>query len=170
MFNIIEFIALGRIKLKSFHMLSTCFTTEVQPNKNLIILIIQAKNCYLLFIWKSFFSVKFFYFSECFSKFYLFFIVVLSGGTFWHLWKFLKMYQIYHIWIHPLYHSPLSYHSPIPGIVSTGIIFAFTYMYTHFLDHIYLPTPCPHHLLLLTGTNPLPPSGRTSSILLFLIL
>jgi hypothetical protein len=39
--------------------------------------------------------------------------------------------------------------TPIPGVVSTGIIFAFNYMCTHFLHHIHLPTPFPN-------TSPLP--------------
>jgi hypothetical protein len=53
--------------------------------------------------------------------------------------KVLTMYHIYHTWIHHLHCSPLS--APIPGIVSMGIIFAFTYMCTHYLQvmfHIFL--------------------------------
>jgi hypothetical protein len=37
--------------------------------------------------------------------------------------KVLTIYQIYHNWIHPLHNSPLSPSPPIPGIVSTVIIF-----------------------------------------------
>jgi hypothetical protein len=49
---------------------------------------------------------------------------------------------------------PFSFVSlPIPGTVSTGIIFAFTYMCTHYLHHIHPPTP-------FSNTSPLPlPTG-----------
>jgi hypothetical protein len=77
--------------------------------------------------------------------------------------KVLPMYQIYHTWIHPLHHSHLS-PTPIPGTVSTGIIFPFTYMYTQYLYHIHLPTPFPHLLPTPTGTNT---TDRTCSALLF---
>jgi hypothetical protein len=73
------------------------------------------------------------------------------------------MYQIYHTWIQPLHHSPLSPY-PIPGIVSTGLIFPFTYMCTQYLRHIHPPTLFPHILPLLL----VPPSpGRTWPSLLF---
>jgi hypothetical protein len=42
-------------------------------------------------------------------------------------------------------------HPLIPGVVSTGFIFAFIYMYTHFLHRIHPPIPSPHHFP--------PPSG-----------
>jgi uncharacterized membrane protein (DUF485 family) len=45
----------------------------------------------------------------------------------------LAMYQIYHILIHLLYHSPSFPIPPIPGVVSIGIIFAFTYTCPHIL-------------------------------------
>jgi hypothetical protein len=44
--------------------------------------------------------------------------------------------------------------SLIPGVVSTGIIFAFTNMRTHFLHHIHPHTPFPGHLPHLTGASP----------------
>jgi hypothetical protein len=45
--------------------------------------------------------------------------------------KILTMYQIYYIEFIPS--TGLLYPPPtIPGMVATGIIFAFTYMYTHF--------------------------------------
>jgi hypothetical protein len=45
---------------------------------------------------------------------------------------------------------------PMPGIVSTSIIFAFTYMCTHFLHCIHPPTPFPttSHLLLKPRSYP----------------
>jgi hypothetical protein len=51
--------------------------------------------------------------------------------------KVLTIYQIYHTCIHPFYHSlfPLILPFPIPGIVSTGINFPFTYICTQFLHH-----------------------------------
>jgi hypothetical protein len=60
----------------------------------------------------------------------------------------LTMYQIFHVLIHNLYHSLTSPHSLIPGTVSVGIIFAFTYMCTHFLYQIYPPTHFPRHVSL----------------------
>jgi hypothetical protein len=44
---------------------------------------------------------------------------------------FTEVHMIYHAWIHPLYHSPPPL--PIHGIVSTGIIFSFTYMCAQYL-------------------------------------
>jgi hypothetical protein len=48
------------------------------------------------------------------------------------------MYQTYHSWIHPLHYSPLSPYLPIPGVVSTSIIFPFTFMWTLYLHHIFI--------------------------------
>jgi hypothetical protein len=53
--------------------------------------------------------------------------------------------------------------SPIPGIVSVGTIFPFTYMCTQYLHCIHPPMPAPHLLHPPTGTNP---SGRTCSAFL----
>jgi hypothetical protein len=63
------------------------------------------------------------------------------------------MYQIYYIWIHPL---PILLHfpPPIPGIVSTNIIFPFTCMYTQYLHHIQPPSPFHRLLPTLTITKP----------------
>jgi hypothetical protein len=57
------------------------------------------------------------------------------------------IYQIYHSLIHLPHHSPLSPPPPIPGTVSTGLIFPFTYMCTQYLHHIHPPTPFPFLLL-----------------------
>jgi hypothetical protein len=48
----------------------------------------------------------------------------------------------------------LSFTPPIPGIVSTGIIFAFIYMCTHFLHSIHPSTSFPHHFSPHTGASP----------------
>jgi hypothetical protein len=53
------------------------------------------------------------------------------------------MYQICHTWIHPLHHSLYPYSPPIPGIVSTVIIFTLTYICIQYLNHIHPPTPFP---------------------------
>jgi hypothetical protein len=37
---------------------------------------------------------------------------------------------------------------PIPGTVSTGLIFPFASMYTQYLHHIHPPMPFPHYLPL----------------------
>jgi hypothetical protein len=62
-----------------------------------------------------------------------------------------------HTWIHSLYHPTLFLLPPIPGIVSTGIIFPFTYMCTQYLHYIQHLTPLPHILPTATGTMPLYP-------------
>jgi hypothetical protein len=88
------------------------------------------------------------------------FIVVLGGGTLWHLWRFLQCIKYITLEFTPstifLYPFP-----PIPGILSTGIFVAFTYFCTQ-LHHIYSPNPFPHHLpLSLVSPNtarPFPPS------------
>jgi hypothetical protein len=53
---------------------------------------------------------------------YLFFLCIHNcvGGT---LLLFTKVLTIYHSWIHPLHHSPLSLSPPNPGIVSPYLIF-----------------------------------------------
>jgi hypothetical protein len=56
---------------------------------------------------------------------------------------------------------------PVPRIVSTDIIFAFTYMCTHYMQCIHPPTPVPHNLLTPTSANPPFTSGRTCSAILF---
>jgi hypothetical protein len=82
--------------------------------------------------------------------------------------KVLIICQIYHTWIYPLHHSPLSLPTPILGIVSTGLIFPFTYIYTQYLHQIHPPTPFPH-ILLSMDTNPPQPTKthRTCFALLF---
>jgi hypothetical protein len=81
--------------------------------------------------------------------------------------KVLTMYQLefnpFTALLYPSFLSPLS---PIPRTVSAGIIFAFTYMYTQFLQHIHPPTPFSHHLPLILVPSPLP-LGRTCSTLLY---
>jgi hypothetical protein len=72
--------------------------------------------------------------------------------------KVLTLHQLYHTWIHTFYHFPLSL-SAVHGTISTGIIFAFTCMCTHFLHHIHCPTPFLHHLPPPTGANPSPWAG-----------
>jgi hypothetical protein len=52
----------------------------------------------------------------------------------------------------------------IPGIVSAGLSFPFTYVYTQYWCHFYPPTSFPHILPPWTGTNP---PDQTSSALLF---
>jgi hypothetical protein len=56
--------------------------------------------------------------------------------------KVITMYQIYCTWIHLLNHSPSSSSPPIPGVVSTGIIFAFRYMCTYFIAPHSPSYPC----------------------------
>jgi hypothetical protein len=82
--------------------------------------------------------------------------------------KVLTMYQLHHTWTHLVLHSPLSLPLPIPGILSTGLIFPFTYVCTQYLHHVHPLTPFPHFLHSPTDTNlpsNLPSLGRTSLLL-----
>jgi hypothetical protein len=90
--------------------------------------------------------------------FYLFIYIVL-GVTVGFI-KILIIYQIYHSWIYPHHHSPLFSPLPIPGIVSTVLIFPLTYMCTQYLYYIHPRTPFPHIL-------PLPQPPRQDLTLLF---
>jgi hypothetical protein len=44
---------------------------------------------------------------------------------------FTKVLTIYHSWIYPLYHSPLSYTLPIPGMFSICFIFPFVFPFLY---------------------------------------
>jgi hypothetical protein len=78
--------------------------------------------------------------------FHFYFYHCANGGTLWHLQKFSNVSNISH-----LNSPPPSFcypSSPIPGIVSAGVIFQFTYMCTQYLHHIHPPThfpTSPHH-------------------------
>jgi hypothetical protein len=98
--------------------------------------------------------------SPCFLHFYC-----AGWGYIVAFTKVLTIYQIYNIWTHPIHCSHLPPPPPNLRIVSVGIIFAFTYMYTQFLYHIHPPTPFPQHLPPRTGTKFL--LDRTYSSLLF---
>jgi hypothetical protein len=71
------------------------------------------------------------------------FSIVLDGGTLC-LQKFLQYIKYIILEFTPCHHSPLSpicLYPPTPGIVSPGIIFPFTCMYTQDLHQIHPPTP-----------------------------
>jgi hypothetical protein len=87
---------------------------------------------------------------------FIFFIVVLGEGTLWYLQRFLQCSWSsileFTTFIIFLYLLPL-----IPGMVSTAIIFAFTYMCTHYFQCTHPLIPFSHHLSPLTGANTLHP-------------
>jgi hypothetical protein len=103
--------------------------------------------------------------AQCQNYLFSFFkkIVVLGRDTLWHLQKFLL--YIKYTWIHPFHCSPLP-PSPIPGIVSTDIIFSFTYIYTQYLYCIHPPPFLHFHPLPLVPSS----TGRTCSASCSLIL
>jgi hypothetical protein len=91
---------------------------------------------------------------SCLPQIYLLCVfLLLSWGYIVTFTKVLTIYQIYHIWPHPLHRSLLSSSSPIPGIVSRGIFFLFTFTCTQYLHHIHPPTPFPHILPPPTGIS-----------------
>jgi hypothetical protein len=99
--------------------------------------------------------------NDSFLFFINFFIIMLYIVAFAEVYT---IYQIYHTRIHPLNHSPLFLSPPIPGIVSIGLIFLFTYMYAQYLHHVHPPTPFSYILPPPTATTP---PNRTWSALLF---
>jgi hypothetical protein len=58
--------------------------------------------------------------------------------------KVLTVYQIYHTWVHPFHCFLSSPPSPIPGTISTGIIFCiYLRVYTLFVPYSSsYPFPC----------------------------
>jgi hypothetical protein len=69
---------------------------------------------------------------------FIYFIVVLGGGTLGYLQKFLQCIKYMILKFTP---SAAVFQSPIPILrtVSTGIIFAFIYICRHYL-HTHIPT------------------------------
>jgi hypothetical protein len=71
-----------------------------------------------------------------------------------HIVTFTKVVTIYHSLIHYLHHSPLLPPFPIPGIVSTCLIFPFSCMNEYYFCYIHLPTNFPPVLTPPTSANP----------------
>jgi hypothetical protein len=73
------------------------------------------------------------------TQIFFLFIAVLGGGTLQHLQRFFQCIKYIILEFTPLLHSP----PPISGTVSTSIIFAFTYICTHYLHCTHPPTLFP---------------------------
>jgi hypothetical protein len=84
---------------------------------------------------------------------YIFLFLLLCLGYIAAFTKVLTIYQIYHTWICPLHHFPLS-----PPLHSWNSFnrshFSLTFMCTQQLHCTHPPTPFPHFLPYPTGTNP----------------
>jgi hypothetical protein len=96
------------------------------------------------------------------QRFLFFKKIIVVSGVHWHIYK--VSYNVSNI---SYLNSPpplLSFISPplIPETVSTDVVFAFTYMYTHYLHHVHPPTLFP-----APSPPPATPPGRTCSALLF---
>jgi hypothetical protein len=87
-------------------------------------------------------------------KIFLNFFIVLGEDTLWHLQKFLQYIKKKIILESTSSNILLYLPSSIHGIVSTGFIFAFTYICTQYFHHIHPPIPFPHLLPLPMGTTP----------------
>jgi hypothetical protein len=88
------------------------------------------------------------------NLFFPFFLLLLCCGYIVAFTKALRIYQMYHIWIHPLHHSPLSLLPPFLDSFNKTHFSIYIHVYTIFV--LYLPSyrlspHSPHP----TGTNPL---------------
>jgi hypothetical protein len=101
-----------------------------------------------VFFLKLCISVYYYYYLLNYLLFVFFLLFLCWVGYIVAFTQVLTMYQRYHTWILPLYHSPLC-PTPIPRILSSGIISGFTwftYTCTHFWTIFMNIASCVNHL------------------------
>jgi hypothetical protein len=129
--------------------------------------LLRLRPCFLLwyeFVLQNFHVSNFIFNSTVFGNVYFpplvylliyffFFYYCCAGGTLWHLQRFLP-----HIIVELNTSIILLYpSSPIPRIVSKGLILSFTYMCTQYRHYIHPPTFSPH--IPLHTLVPVPQTG-----------
>jgi hypothetical protein len=112
------------------HMCTSC-------NVQIRVCISISSNTYHFFLVKTFKILSFSFFFYCCA----------GWGYIVAFRKVLTIYQIYHSWIHPLYHFPLSLFSHQFWNSFNRFHFS-TYVCTQYLHHIHPHTPFPHFLPL----------------------
>jgi hypothetical protein len=114
----------------------------------------QPFHFLFLFFWKPFFLKK----KYCCA----------GWGTLQHLQRFLQRIKYIILQHTPPLLSPIA-PTLIPGTISTGLIFAFTYLCKHYLHHVHLPIPFFATYTLLPLPTTVPTTLLTFFIFYFIV-